>query len=392
MERLFSKFDMNCDGKISVSELQLLMRAIGEEFSCEDMETLLQFADSDGTALLDIDDFMRLVGVENSTEEDLMEAFKLYGVDGQDCITARSLKRMLSSLGASSAIEDCETMICQFDLNGDGVLCFEEFKAMMLLRAPIIHVDRNFVAASKAVGQTDASRGMSSEIFHCMFVKPLEVVLIESFMLLGPTSSLIIIVLCLRIVCVSFLVRLDAAAEVESKHSLLSSPFLHLFEFCKNKIIGMDMTSISFANAQKDMERLFNHFDTNGDGKISSSELQLIMRTIGEELCSEEAEAMLRYVDSDDDGLLGMEDFIRLVETESSEEEKSNKEDHIVKEAFKLYEMDGKGFITDRSLKRMLSHLGSSRPIEQCRSMIASFDLNRDGVICIEEFRAMMML
>ncbi|KAI0526931.1 hypothetical protein KFK09_002528 [Dendrobium nobile] len=133
MERLFRKFDINCDGKISVSELQLLMRAIGEEFSCEDMEKLLQFADSDGTALLDMDDFMRLVGVENSTEEDLMEAFKLYGVDGQDCITARSLKRMLSSLGASSAIEDCETMICQFDLNGDGVLCFEEFKAMMLL-------------------------------------------------------------------------------------------------------------------------------------------------------------------------------------------------------------------------------------------------------------------
>ncbi|KAI0526929.1 hypothetical protein KFK09_002523 [Dendrobium nobile] len=154
----------------------------------------------------------------------------------------------------------------------------------------------------------------------------------------------------------------------------------------------MDMTSISFANAQKDMERLFNHFDTNGDGKISSSELQLIMRTIGEELCSEEAEAMLRYVDSEDDGLLGMEDFIRLAEIESSEEEKSNKEDHIVKEAFKLYEMDGKGIITDRSLKRMLSHLGSSRPIEQCRSMIASFDLNGDGVICIEEFRAMMML
>ena len=29
-------------------------------------------------------------------------------------------------------MEDCCVMIGQFDVNGDGVLCFDEFKLMML--------------------------------------------------------------------------------------------------------------------------------------------------------------------------------------------------------------------------------------------------------------------
>ncbi|XP_020578785.1 putative calcium-binding protein CML19 [Phalaenopsis equestris] len=152
------------------------------------------------------------------------------------------------------------------------------------------------------------------------------------------------------------------------------------------------MASTSFAKGLKEMERLFTHFDTNGDGKISLSELQLLMKTIGEELCFEEAMAFLQYADSDGDDLLDFKDFVRLAEVEISEKEKSHNEEYMVKEAFKLYEMEGRGFITDMSLKRMLSSLGSSRPIEQCRSMISSFDLNGDGVLCFEEFKAMMML
>ncbi|XP_020578786.1 putative calcium-binding protein CML19 [Phalaenopsis equestris] len=152
----------------------------------------------------------------------------------------------------------------------------------------------------------------------------------------------------------------------------------------------INMTSISSANGQQEMKHLFSRFDTNGDGKISLSELQLLMKTIGEELCCEEAKAFLQHAELDDDDLLDMEGFMRLVEMGTSEEEKSYDEEHVVMEAFKLYEMEGSGFITDRSLKRMLSRLGSSRPIEQCRSMIFSFDMNGDGVLCFDEFKAMM--
>jgi calcium-binding protein CML len=38
---------------------------------------------------------------------------------------------MLNRLGSHQGIEDCRDMIQRFDLNGDGVVCFDEFKVMM---------------------------------------------------------------------------------------------------------------------------------------------------------------------------------------------------------------------------------------------------------------------
>ncbi|RVW14125.1 putative calcium-binding protein CML40 [Vitis vinifera] len=81
-----------------------------------------------------VGDLVRLVeGVEEEERiNDLKEAFKMYENDGCGCITPKSLKRMLSRLGESRSIDECTVMISQFDLNGDGVLNFDEFKVMML--------------------------------------------------------------------------------------------------------------------------------------------------------------------------------------------------------------------------------------------------------------------
>ncbi|KAG2714836.1 hypothetical protein I3843_03G049700 [Carya illinoinensis] len=134
-------------------------------------------------------------------------------------------------------------------------------------------------------------------------------------------------------------------------------------------------------------ERVFNYFDDNGDGKISASELQQCVEAIGiGELSLEEAEAVVELLDSDGDSMVGLEDFVRFVEG-GEEKEKVND----LREAFKMYEMDGCGGITPKSLKRMLSRLGESKTIDECRMMIHRFDLNGDGVINFDEFRSMML-
>jgi calcium-binding protein CML len=76
-------------------------------------------------------------------------------------------------------------------------------------------------------------------------------------------------------------------------------------------------------NKRTQYERVFNHFDDNGDGKISPSELQQCVESIGGEISAAEAEAVVELVDSDGDGLLGMEDFVRFLEG-GEEEEKVN--------------------------------------------------------------------
>ena len=132
-ERVFGHFDANGDGKISPSELRQCVGAIGGEISEADAAVAVDSLDSDGDGLLGLDDFVKFVEGERGEEKvkDLREAFKMYEMDGCDCITPKSLKRMLERLGESKSIEECKVMISKFDLNGDGVLSFDEFLAMM---------------------------------------------------------------------------------------------------------------------------------------------------------------------------------------------------------------------------------------------------------------------
>ena len=63
---------------------------------------------------------------------DLEEAFEMYNdTEMFGFITPKSLQRMLGRLGESKSMEQCTTMIGHFDLNGDGLLCFDEFRVMM---------------------------------------------------------------------------------------------------------------------------------------------------------------------------------------------------------------------------------------------------------------------
>ncbi|KAK9063516.1 hypothetical protein SSX86_017386 [Deinandra increscens subsp. villosa] len=136
-------------------------------------------------------------------------------------------------------------------------------------------------------------------------------------------------------------------------------------------------------NKTSDYERVFNHFDEDGNGMISPSELH---RRVGlicpEEILIEEVEVVVETLNGRD-GQLRFDDFFSLMESE--------KEDEDLKKAFRLYEMEGSDCITPRSLNRMLSRLGESVSEDECVGMINRFDLNGDGVLSFDEFRAMMI-
>ncbi|KAI9079725.1 hypothetical protein K1719_038346 [Acacia pycnantha] len=135
-----------------------------------------------------------------------------------------------------------------------------------------------------------------------------------------------------------------------------------------------------------EFERVLGYFDEDGDGKISASELQHRLGLMGGEILQKEAEMAIEALDSDGDGLLSLEDFVVLMEGGGTEDEKMKD----MREAFNLYDTEGTGFITPKSLKRMLSKLGESKTIDECKMMITQFDLNGDGLISFDEFVVMM--
>ncbi|KAG6783523.1 hypothetical protein POTOM_009177 [Populus tomentosa] len=140
--------------------------------------------------------------------------------------------------------------------------------------------------------------------------------------------------------------------------------------------VNNSTSALNAVDNSNELRRVFNYFDENGDGKISPAELQSCITSVGGKLSIEEAEAAIRFSDMDGDGLLGFQDFLCLMTGNVSEEEKT--ED--LRQAFGLYETEpGSGCITHTSLKRMLSRLGGSNSINDCKAIIRTFDLNGDG-------------
>ncbi|KAL2898248.1 Calcium-binding protein CML39 [Bienertia sinuspersici] len=140
----------------------------------------------------------------------------------------------------------------------------------------------------------------------------------------------------------------------------------------------------------KEIEKVFRYIDEDGDGKISPAELQRCVKAVGaQRLSVEEAEAAVECSDTDGDGLLGLKDFERLMDGNTLSEEEKKEE---LKEAFLMYNgsKDESRCITPKSLKRMLSRLGESKSIHDCKAMIRVYDLNGDGVLSFDEFAVMM--
>ncbi|KAK8686309.1 hypothetical protein V6N13_125336 [Hibiscus sabdariffa] len=137
----------------------------------------------------------------------------------------------------------------------------------------------------------------------------------------------------------------------------------------------------------EEYERVLRYFDRDGDGKVSASELSHRLGQMGGKLVLDEALVAVETLDSNGDGLLDLQDLIKLMEEDNGEEEKLRD----LREAFGMYEEDGCGFITPKGLKKMLSKLGESKSFEECKVMIKHFDINGDGVLSFEEFRLMMM-
>ncbi|XP_047329317.1 polcalcin Che a 3 [Impatiens glandulifera] len=68
------------------------------------------------------------------------------------------------------------------------------------------------------------------------------------------------------------------------------------------------MASSDTPEDKADRERIFNHFDANGDGMISSVELGDALKTLGS-VTPDEVKRMMAEIDTNGDGYISYEEF-----------------------------------------------------------------------------------
>ncbi|KAK1423104.1 hypothetical protein QVD17_18399 [Tagetes erecta] len=144
--------------------------------------------------------------------------------------------------------------------------------------------------------------------------------------------------------------------------------------------------SLTFTNSDE-IQKVFNRFDTNNDGKISSSELINVMKAIGSDTSDEQLNQMMKTIDADCDGYINFNEFVGFFKQNAADEDEQMKELH---EAFQMYDLNKNGLISATELHQILSRLGENCTVEDCVKMIQSVDSDGDGFVDFDEFKKMM--
>ncbi|KAK9067124.1 hypothetical protein SSX86_014449 [Deinandra increscens subsp. villosa] len=143
--------------------------------------------------------------------------------------------------------------------------------------------------------------------------------------------------------------------------------------------------TISYNNREHEFRLVFARFDADNDGKISALELRSYFGSIGEYMSHQEAQGVIDDLDTDGDGLIDFQDFMKLMKV-------SDNEGDDVRAAFEMFEYEkGCGKISPKSLQKTLSRLGDLKTYDECLQMIKVFDTHGKGAVDFNEFQKMMM-
>jgi calmodulin len=132
---------------------------------------------------------------------------------------------------------------------------------------------------------------------------------------------------------------------------------------------------------------IFNLFDKDKDGSITTKELGEVMKALGANPTQSELQEMLNEVDTDGSGKIEFKEFLELF----SKKLKETETEDDLKEAFKMFDKDGNGKITAMELKSALETFGETITDEEAIKLINDADIDGDGSINYHEFVGIMM-
>ncbi|KAG4973926.1 hypothetical protein JHK87_030747 [Glycine soja] len=133
-------------------------------------------------------------------------------------------------------------------------------------------------------------------------------------------------------------------------------------------------------------KQMFNMMDKDKNGNLSFEELRDGLSMIGHAIPDPDVEMLMDAADIDGNGTLNYEEFITM----SVHLRKIESDEHL-SEAFRYFDKNQSGYVEFEELKDALSDDDSEASDDQVvKDILNDVDLDKDGRISFEEFKAMM--
>ena len=105
-----------------------------------------------------------------------------------------------------------------------------------------------------------------------------------------------------------------------------------------------------------EFKQAFFQFDKDGDGTITTKELGVVMRSLGQNPTDSELQEMINEVDENGNGTIEFDEFIALMARKLKETDS----DDEMTETFKLFDRDGDKLISIAEMRNVIINMGET--------------------------------
>ncbi|XP_049811175.1 troponin C, isoallergen Bla g 6.0101-like [Schistocerca nitens] len=137
------------------------------------------------------------------------------------------------------------------------------------------------------------------------------------------------------------------------------------------------------------LKKAFDAFDHDKQGYITTDIVRTILDMLGLKMDADTLQDIIEEVDVDGSGQLEFEEFVILASRFLVEEDAEAMQQEL-REAFRLYDKEGNGYITTGVLREILRELDDKITEEELDMMIEEIDSDGSGTVDFDEFMEVM--
>jgi len=137
------------------------------------------------------------------------------------------------------------------------------------------------------------------------------------------------------------------------------------------------------------LKKAFDSFDTDNAGFITADTVGVILRMMGVKISEKNLQEVIAETDEDGSGQLEFEEFAELASKFLMEEDEVALKKEL-KQAFRIFDKESKGYIDNSTLREILEELDPRLTNDDLDCIIEEVDTDGSGTLDFDEFMEMM--